>query len=343
MGRSWQRLALIASLAVLVLSACDRKTRLPEYELAGMTMGTTYSVKLVAPPESVSRQALGEEIAGVLAAVNQVASTYIEDSDLSMFNASPSTDWIEVSSELCALIEDALEISRQTDGAFDITVGPLVNLWGFGPQDRRQKPPGNEEIEDALRRTGYHRLETRCASPALRKDPASVFVDLSGWAKGYAVDRLAEVLDRYAIDNYLVEIGGELRVRGHNADGLLWAIAIEEPNVLARAPKDVFRLTDTSVATSGDYRNFFEHEGTRYSHTIDTTSGYPVVHDLAAVTVLSPSAATADAMATALLVLGPVAGFEMAETSGVAGYFVVRGEAGFKTLTTTAFDRMVTR
>jgi len=330
----------ILVLAALAFAGCNRNARLPQYELSGATMGTTFNVKLVAPPESLSREVLGKEIAATLDSLEQLTSTYIDDSELSHFNASRSTDWVNVSADLCTVTEQALEISRSTSGAFDITVGPLVNLWGFGPEGTATEPPAQQQIDDALTRVGYERLQTRCTVPAMRKEPHDVYLDLSGWAKGYAVDQLAELLNRHSLSDYLVEIGGELRVRGHNAEGLGWAVAIEKPLYGERSPQKILRLTDVGVATSGDYRNYFEYKGERYSHTIDARNGRPVSHALAAVTVIAESTAFADAMATALLVMGPISGPDMAEKLGIAGIFLVRGQAGFEELTTTLFDRM---
>jgi thiamine biosynthesis lipoprotein len=321
-----------------VLSACSDEQRLPEYELSGSTMGTTYSVKLIAPGEDVDRDRLRTRIDETLAAVDGLTSTWRDDSELSQFNANPSTDWIEVSAELCATIETALAVSRQSDGAFDVTVGPLVNLWGFGPDGQRREPPDDAALDAVMTNVGYEGITTRCDAPAVRKRSGGMYIDLSGWAKGYGVDRLAAVLDDYRLKDYLVEIGGELRVRGRNAEGKKWAIAIEAPSTTTRRPHSVLRLTDTSVATSGDYRNYFDHDGKRYSHTIDARTGRPVTHDLAAVTVISDTAAYADAMATALLVLGPDAGLTLAEDLGIAGYFLVRNQAGIKELTTSSFD-----
>lgn len=321
-----------------VLSACSGEQRLPEYELSGSTMGTTYSVKLIAPGRDVSKDRLRTQINATLAAVNQLTSTWRDDSELSRFNANPSTDWIDVSAEFCAAIENALAVSRQSDGAFDVTVGPLVNLWGFGPDRQRREPPDDAALDSVMSNIGYAGITTRCDAPAIRKRSGDMYIDLSGWAKGYGVDRLAAVLDDHRLNDYLVEIGGELRVRGRNAEGRKWAIAIEAPSTTTRRPHLVVRLTDASVATSGDYRNYFDHNGKRYSHTIDARTGRPVTHDLAAVTVISDTAAYADAMATALLVLGPDAGLALAEDLGIAGYFLVHSQAGINELTTSTFD-----
>lgn len=332
---------LFLTLLALASVGCVRDSRLPEVELTGATMGTTYAVKLVAPPESTLLDVLEHEIGAELESVNALTSTYIDDSDISVFNATDSTDWVSVSPEFCAIVEQALAISAATDGAFDITVGPLVNLWGFGPDVATPEPPAAAEIASARERVGYRRVETRCDEPAMRKEPAGVYLDLSAWAKGFAVDRLAAILDRHNIPDYLVEVGGEIRVRGKNAGQQKWAIAIEKPLPLAREPQRVIRVTDTSVATSGDYRNFFEFDGKLYSHTIDARTGRPVEHTLAAVTVVADSAAEADALATALLVLGPGDGIAFAEANGVAGYFLVRRDDKIEATSTSSFDTMV--
>jgi thiamine biosynthesis lipoprotein len=313
---------------------------MPEHELGGRTMGTTFSVKLVSPPEALSREQLGKQIHATLARVENLTSTYLVHSELSAFNSNLSTEWARVSPQFCDVIERAVEVSKHTEGAFDITVGPLVNLWGFGPGGVVLQPPTDEEISAAMSRVGFHHLQTDCSQPAVRKDIADLYVDLSGWAKGFAVDELAALLDSHSLTNYLVEIGGELRARGYNAEQQDWSIAIEKPVENERSPQTILRLTDSGVATSGDYRNYFDYEGKRYSHTIDARNGKPVSHTLAAVTVLSESAAYADAMATALLVLGPQAGPLLAERLGIAAYFLLRGEDGIEELSTPVFVAM---
>ncbi len=324
-------------ISLLALAACGNES-LPQYELSGSAMGTTFNITLVDPADDLSDKRLQESITETLGRINDLASTWKAESQLSRLNAERTTDWIAVSSELCAALERALEIGRLSEGAFDITVGPLVNLWGFGPDGTVASPPSEEALASALESVGYELLDTRCDQPAVKKAHAELYVDLSGWAKGYAVDEVAALLDREGHANYLVEIGGELRVRGRNAAGRKWAIAVEAPSTMRRRPHSVLRLTDTSVATSGDYRNYFEYEDARYSHTIDARTGRPVTHDLAAVTVVNESAAFADAMATALLVLGPDEGPRLATNQQIAGYFLVRNATGIEELTTPEFD-----
>ena len=327
-------------LPALALAACGGESRLPQLELVGNAMGTSYKVVLVEPPDALAEEELEADIVASLRAVDELASTWRDDSELSALNANPSIDWIVVSAELCDALDQALSVSRETGGAFDVTVGPLVNLWGFGPDGQVLEPPSDEAVEAARQSVGFDKIEADCEARLVRKDFAALYVDLSGWAKGHAVDELARVLDANGLGNYLVEIGGEVRVRGHNSENRKWAIAIEAPSTSKRVPHAILRVTDTGVATSGDYRNFFAHGGRNYSHTIDTRTGHPVTHDLAAVTVVSPSTAYADAMATALLVLGPEAGPNLATKLGVAGYFLVRTQTGIREITTPGFEQL---
>ena len=322
------------------LAACGDQ-RLPQLELGGSALGTTFRIAIVEPAEDLDTASLETGITDALARVDKLASTWRSDSELSRFNAANSTDWVEVSADFCGALADALQISRDTSGAFDVTVGPLVNLWGFGPDGPVVEPPSDSDIERALQRVGFEKVHTDCERSIARKDDAAVYVDLSGWAKGLAVDVVATVLDDSQIDNYLVEIGGELRVSGHNSERRKWSVAIEAPSTSQRVPHAIVRVTDTSVATSGDYRNYFAHENQRYSHTIDPRTGRPVTHDLAAVTVIHAVNAYADAMATALLVLGPENGPSLARDLGIAAYFLVRRPGGIEEIVTPQFDQLI--
>jgi len=330
--------SLTVCLVLLFLGACD--TAAPQKDLQGSALGTSFVVSIVEFPEELDAEALRQDILDALGSLDKIASTWREDSDLSLLNATLSIDWIPVSAPFCELLEQALDISRITDGAFDPTVGPLVNLWGFGPAGQVSEPPLDGDIVAAQHRVGFDLLEVDCNEDLVRKDVPDLYVDLSGWAKGYAVDEVARLLDSRSIANYMVEIGGELRVRGHNRKRDNWAIGIEAPSTSERVPHAVVHVTDTSIATSGDYRNYFEHDGTRFSHTINPQTGRPVTHSLAAVTVVNASAAFADAMATALLVLGPDDGPDLARQLDVAAYFLVRDATGIREITTPDFDRL---
>ena len=317
------------------IAACGDQ-RAAEYQLSGSTMGTRFSVAVV-PELAFDQQHLQAQIYASLEDVEQRMSTYRSNSEVSQFNQSSSTDWMPVSRQLCDAVAEAIEFGDLTDGAFDITVGPLVNLWGFGPDDSRIEPPSAEAIEAAMSATGRKHLHADCGIPAIRKDRADLYIDLSAYAKGLAADEIAALLDNEGFANYLVEIGGDLRARGHNASKEKWRIAIEKPDQPGSAVEKIIHISNLSVATSGDYRNFFEFEGQRYSHTIDPRTGRPVTHDLASVTVLGASAAFADAMATALMVLGPEAGMAFAERERVAADLLLRDGSSITERMSTEF------
>jgi thiamine biosynthesis lipoprotein len=327
-------------LPVILLAACG-DGRLPQIDLVGEALGTTFKVSIVEPAASLDTDALEADIVAALARVDALASTWRDDSELATLNAADSTDWIDVSDAFCSALADSWAISRVSGGAFDATIGPLVNLWGFGPNGRVVVPPTDAAIGDAMQHVGYDKVELDCDNARVRKSDPLVYVDLSGWAKGYAVDEVAEVLAGRQLANFLVEVGGEMRVSGHNSEARKWAVAIEAPSTSERVPQSIIRITDTGVATSGDYRNYFEYDGVTYSHTIDPRTGRPVTHDLAAVTILQASSAFADAMATALLVLGPHDGPELAEELGIAAYFLIRAESGIEEITTNAFEAVL--
>ncbi len=320
----------------LLLAACGSHGPEP-VRLAGPTMGTQYHITLSHPPAALDPEAIRAGIDALLARVNRIMSTYDPESELSRFNANQSTDWVAASAELIDVVTEALRISRLSDGAFDITVGPLVNLWGFGPDMTVDGLPTAAAIAQAREQVGYQKLQV--TGSALRKDRPDLYVDLSAIAKGYGVDQVAAYLEAQGIEDYLVEIGGELRAKGRNPRGESWTIAVEKPSPRRRAVEQVIQINGGGVATSGDYRNFFEKDGRRYSHAIDPHSGLPIRHRLASVTVVRPDCMEADALATALLVLGPEAGYALAERRHYAALFMVIDGDGFVTQTTPEFDQ----
>ena len=325
----------IAVLATLVASCSDEGQAVA---LNGATMGTTWQVTVAAPPATLDRDTLERAIDAELDRINAQMSTWDDGSVLSRFNAFDGDDWFEVPPETLEVVEAAQALSALSAGAFDVTVGPLVNLWGFGADGVGRALPAEADVDAARRRIGYGKLQTRRDPPALRKTQGDLYVDLSAIAKGYAVDRLAGIAEDFGLANYLVEIGGELRTRGHNAHGEDWRIAIERPVPGERAVHRVLRISGEAVATSGDYRNFFEVDGQRYSHTIDPRTGRPVTHTLASVTVVHASALAADALATALSVLGPQDGVELAEREGIAALFVTHHGEALRETATAAFE-----
>ncbi len=297
----------------------------------GHTMGTTYRI-LARCPDNLD----ADRIDAVLASVNASMSNWDDDSEISRFNASPVGRWSTLSPPLAEVIRTALMLSEMSDGAFDVSVGALVDVWGFGPTPARRWPDG-VELEAARARTGFRYLEL--AGNRLRKT-LDVSIDLSALAKGYGVDALAAVVEERGCADYLVEIGGEIRVRGKNRGGRPWRLGIEVPDGSGSAHRLV-ELKEGAVATSGDYRNFFERDGTRYSHTIDVRLGAPVTHALASVTVVHASAMWADGYATAIAVLGPEAGLELAESEDLAAYLLVRRDDGLESRATASMASLL--
>lgn len=328
-------------LAVFVLAGCDLFNRDEIVGFDGQTMGTTFSVRWVDVNEDRIQQ-IRNQVGKALAEVNQQMSTYIATSELSLFNALPAGSEMEVSPALASVINQAVELSRISDGAFDVTVGPLVNLWGFGPEGRVVKAPDEAEITAGLAQIGYDKISL-LANPSRLKKAEGQYVDLSAIAKGYGVDVLAELLEAEGIGNYLVEIGGELRAKGVKPDESHWRIAIEAPVGDERSIERIINVKDTGIATSGDYRNYFEEKGVRYSHTIDPSTGRPINHRLASVTVLRPTAAEADGLATTLMVMGDLRGFEFALDQKIPAYFLVKASdgSGFVEKSTPEFDHFV--
>lgn len=322
----------------LGLAACGDAP--DQAEIVGHAMGTQFSVKLPVGFGDHDAAQLQQAIEAVLADDNAQMSTYEPDSEISRFNVSRSTDWQGVSPQFCERVEQSLEISATTDGAFDITVGPLVNLWGFGPGEMIDEPPGEDTIAAMLGKTGYENLHADCSMPAVKKDLVGLMLDMSAIGKGFAADRIAALLTSLGFDSYLVEVGGELNIRGLNASGEPWAIGIEAPLPDQRRPHTIVHLTNTGMATSGDYRNFFETDGKVYSHTIDTRTGRPVTHTLASVTVVHDEAYRADALATALLVMGPEEGLAFAEREELAVLMLIRTNGDIEEQESAAFSRL---
>lgn len=306
-------------------------------------MGTTYTIQVVDAPAQLSAELLRDITEKRLAQINSVMSTFDSEAEISRFNRNATTDWIGVSESLYRVVTFALEVSSITDGAFDITAAPLVNMWGFGPAGVRFEPPDKAEISRVLEQVGYGKIETHDPPYEIRKTQPEVTIDLSAIAKGYGVDEIAHLLTSQGSNNYLVEIGGEVRAAGLRADGAAWQVGVENPVSGPQAVAQIITLSDASIATSGDYRNFFEHDGRRYSHTIDTRTGYPVGHNLALVSVVARSTMQADAYATALLALGPERGYELALSQGISAIFIVREDDGFTEKATPGFITLRSR
>jgi thiamine biosynthesis lipoprotein len=314
-----------------------------EYRLSGATMGTTWAVHVFAP-SGLSRQTLERGIEARLALVVKQMSTWEPDSDLSRFNGAPAGSWHALPDAFFTVLDAALTMALDSGGAFDPTVGPLVNLWGFGPDqiDPRDFPGAGDTraLTAARQRCGWQRLELDRKARRLLQ-PGGAYLDFSGIAKGYAVDLLARFLFDAGCPGYLVEIGGELSGFGAKPNGQPWWVTLERPPSELAAEPIVTALHGQAVATSGDYRRYVEHAGQRYAHTIDPRSGAPLRHDLASVTVLHPQCMVADALATVLMVLGVEQGMAFAGERNIAALFIQSRDGSFIESMSPAFAGML--
>ncbi|QWT20499.1 FAD:protein FMN transferase [Bacillus sp. NP157] len=308
----------------------------------GETMGTTWSVNAVLPPK-VEDAAVERGIQAEVDRVVAQMSTYEADSDLSRFNRAPAGTWQVLPPEFYTVLRYALSLARDSGGAYDPTVGPLVNLWGFGPDKRPHDAPDANAIAAAKARVGWARVTLDDAGHRAFQ-PGGVYVDLSSVAKGFGVDQVARFLDRAGVHDYLVEIGGELRAHGRKPDGTPWHVGIETPGAASGAVDNVdeigriVSLRDQAIATSGDYRHFFETGGKFYSHHIDPRTGYPVTHTVASVSIIADDCMHADSLGTTMTVLGPDEGMAYAKRHGVAVLFVLyAGDGRFEQRMSPAF------
>ncbi len=320
------RLLPALALAIL-LTGCLFDKEPDVVRLSGETMGTTFNVTAIG--EDLDETALAASVAETLAAVNAKMSNWDPNSEVSTFSASASTDPVAVSDEFALVLAAANDVHNKTDGAFDVTLGPLIELWGFGPRKPEDPVPSDADIEAALAGVGQKRLLTLDAEAGtLAKSEPGVGINLSAIAKGYGIDAVAETLRDAGIENYLVEIGGDLVSKGQNDKGEAWQIGIEKPQAGSQSLQLIVSLDDRGMASSGDYKNYFEQDGVRYSHIIDPITGRPITHRTTSVTVLAENAMMADAWATAMLALGQEKGMQLAEEHKLAVYFISRDVTG---------------
>lgn len=316
----------------LLLAAALAQERLL---LEGRALGTTWTLEVARAAEVADPEALAAELAGVLREVDDSLSTW-HDSELTRFNALRDVEWHAASPSLVALLEVAAGLHRRSAGAFDPTVAPLVDLYGFGPR-ARAGPPGEAERAAAARRVGLERIEARRDPPALRKRAPDVELDLSAIGKGDALDRMAARLDARGLSDWRLELGGEQLVRGGAADGRAWIVALEAPQ--GGVARRIALPPRAALSTSGDVSNVWQLDGGRQSHLLDPRTGRPAAHELALVFVLASDARSADGWSTALFVAGPEEGLALAQREGIAARFVVRDGTAWRELTTAGFAR----
>ncbi len=338
-----RRHLLLGGLGSLALAGCgERRNGLAVDDgvrrFSGETMGTVFNLKIAdAGISQRLAQSAADAVATAFDGVNRRMSIYLADSELSHFNAHVATTPVTLSADLFAVLASARDTSLLTAGAFDVTVAPLVHAWGFGPDKRRRVPQA--ALVDAQRASvDYRALQLDAGAHSARKGRGDLQADLGGIAKGYGVDLAARALDALGIERYMLELGGEVRTRGANAEGRPWQIGIERPDAWPPRAHYVLPLSGPAMATSGDYRIFFEQEGRRYSHEIDPRSGAPITHRLCSVTVVTDDCMRADALATGLIVLGLDRAMALAQAKGLAAYFIVReADGSFSQRSSAAF------
>ncbi|MCW2291844.1 thiamine biosynthesis lipoprotein [Pseudomonas sp. BIGb0408] len=327
--------ALVTALAV-ALAGCGFSERVEEF--GGPAQGSTYSVKYVSTASAPDKAALKAEVEAIFSEVDEQMSTYRDDSLIEQFNRAPAGTCMPMPEGVLTLVQTGDELHRDSGGAFDLTLEPLLDLWGFGPRGNgeRQVPDG-EALKEVRGRIGQQHLHIE--GDRLCKD-LDLQVDFNSIAAGYTVDRIIERLVERGVRSYLVEATGELKAVGRKPDGQPWRIALEAPRDDQRTIQRVIELDGYGISTSGDYRNYFEEQGVRYSHTLDPQTAAPIQHTLAAVTVAAPSTLMADGLSTVLLVLGPEKGYAYAEREGIAAFFVTREGDGFVTRSTATFEQL---
>lgn len=330
------RVGQITTLVLITLLAGCERTDTVEH-ISGPTMGSTYTVQYVRTAQTPSPERVRDEVETILATIDLQFSTYRSDSLITRFNRLPANSCRHMPADILQLIRVGERLSRDSQGAFDLTVEPLLDLWGFGPQSRGEQVPSQQALAAAQRRVGYQHL--RIDGEQLCKN-ANVEVDFNSLAAGHAVDLIAARLQAMGITDYLAQATGELKAAGRKPDGSPWRIALELPRADRQIARQVLAVDGYGVSTSGDYRNYFEDNGRRYSHTFDARLGRPVTHALAAVTVVERSTLMADGFSTLLLILGPEQGWAFAVAHQIAAVFVIRADTGFVSRATPAFERV---
>ena len=324
-------------LGVAGCSESDRPLE-PPVRFDGNIFGTFYQVTIMDPLTQGESLELEEGFKAELESVDQAMSTYREDAELIAFNEAPLEEWQPLSNELIEVLAISQSVAEASHGAFDITVGDLVNLWSFGPGARPEEVPADDVLAEQLAQVGFDALEVDTQNMQARRI-RDVFVDLSGVAKGHGTDRVAAYLEQQGLEHYLVNIGGELIARGlrDEEEQTPWQIGIEVPENGQQRAQHIIPLESMSVATSGDYRNYFEADGHRFSHTIDPRTGRPVTHQLASVSVFHPSNAWADAWATALLVVGEKEAMQLAIENNLKVLLLVRDGEQWRSIASPEF------
>lgn len=327
---------------ILLLTSCDLFSENREVTtFRGKTMGTVFNINVVNLPQDISAENLSAQIDEELKAFNDKLSNWQQDSEISLFNNSQNIDWVDASDELYTVLDESFYIHKLSNQTFDVTLAPLIDLWGFGYKQNDTIIPSDEAVVAALENVGMNKLlALNPTTKQIKKAKPGVNINLSAIAKGYGIDKLAMLLEKNGIEEYLVEIGGDLIAKGHNGEDKLWAVGIEKPDYQGKRIEELVMISQLGMATSGDYRNYVEKDGKRFSHIIDPVTGKPIVHNLASVTVFSDTAMRADALATAMMVLGVDAGLKVAEENKIAVFFLARDGVNFKSTSSSQYKQL---
>ncbi|MGD0961343.1 MAG: FAD:protein FMN transferase [Methylomonas sp.] len=329
-------------LSLLILAGCEHRNA--ELLIEGSAQGTSYHIKIVPTERPVDVDALHKQVEDLLQDIDQKLSNYRDDSEISIFNQRKTVEWQKVSPEIVELVEIAGQVYERTQGCYDLTIKPLFDLWGFSKHENRI--PSQDEIKSALAHVGMFRLETSMSQSSMRKLDPEVQIDLSSIAQGYTVGALAKSLEAQGVRNYLVEVGGEMKVKGRNGKGNAWRVAIEKPSPFTREVQkvlDIHQEKGTAIMTAGTYRNFFENKGQTYSHIINPVTGSPVTHNLLSVTVLHDDPTWADAWDTALLCVGETEAAEIAEVEQLKVLLIYQQDNELKEYMSKAFTNELER
>jgi|TARA_Y100000031_G_C8190271_1_gene371054 thiamine biosynthesis lipoprotein len=333
---------LLLGFSILGFLSCQDKSE--PFEIKGYTMGTTYSIVYIQDQFTIGKARIQHKVDSVLNRLNQQMSTYIADSEISKFNSIKNTNTVTISSEFSEVVHRAQDVSRLSKGVFDITIMPLVRLWGFGPGIKGNHTiPSEKEIDKVKKNIGFEQLIS--FQNTIKKLNPEIEIDLNAIAKGFAVDCISDLLETLKIDNYLVEVGGEIRCGGKKKDGKSWTVGIDKPeleNQMDRRIETVLNVSNSAVATSGDYRNFFKIDDIIYSHVINPNTGFPVQNRVASATVIAPHCTEADAWATALLVLGKKGVKMIEDLDNYEAIIFIREGNSFQKIMTSSVDEMFT-
>lgn len=334
-------IALIGSIALILRLFSFVSTPLLIH-IQDQTMGTIYNIKIVQTSQAIDKKELKKQINAKLKHINKLMSMFDNTSEISTFNNTTNTDWFKISPETLEVIKEAFNIYEISNHSYDITIAPLVNLWNFGVNRtfNQFKIPDKSQIEKIKQHVGMHFIHINEDQLMIKKLIPTVSIDLSSIAKGYAVDYIANFLKSLGLNRFMVEIGGEVYAIGTNQNNEEWKIGIETPTTeynVKQSVQKVIKLNGMAIATSGNYRNYFEKDGIRYTHIINPITGYPITHKLASVSVIDNKCVRADALATALMLLGENDGFEIAQKNKIMAYFIIKTNDGFITQSTHDF------